>query len=270
MKTGLFEKIPNHVYHSEEYDYLSSTEIRNLLITPAHYKARKNEGERNTPALNFGSATHSMILQPELEEVAALPKIDKRTKAGKAEFAEFCDENEGKIIVSEKEYLTIQAMQKVLYKHKYAKRILDRKSIKKEVSAVWREDSGDDSFLCKLRADILSQATDNEFIVDYKTTGDASHYGFSRQIFNKGYHIQAYHYARGMKALTGKDHIFMFIAQEKEAPYAVNVFSVDEEVMEIAKDSWEKATSDYLESLKSGRWSAYKEGVWPINVPNWL
>jgi hypothetical protein len=58
-------------------------------------------------------------------------------------------------------------------------------------------------------------------IFDFKTCEDASPDACLRAILNYGYDIQAEHYRAVWKASTGEDRGFIFIFQEKSAPYEV-------------------------------------------------
>lgn len=54
--------------------------------TPAHFKYQQSEQRKPTPAMIIGSAVHCATLEPEAfnERYIVAPKIDKRTKDGKA------------------------------------------------------------------------------------------------------------------------------------------------------------------------------------------
>lgn len=89
MKPGIYQDISNEDYHnSPECNALSAGGIKSILKTPAHFKAAQT-GNSPTPAMIFGSAAHSYILTPQLGEVVQAPDINRRTKAGKEEWAEF-------------------------------------------------------------------------------------------------------------------------------------------------------------------------------------
>lgn len=68
--------------------------------SPMHYKYAVEHPEEPTEALRFGIAAHKFILEPEtfFDEFVTVPKIDRRTKAGKEEWAE--------LLASGKEFVT--------------------------------------------------------------------------------------------------------------------------------------------------------------------
>lgn len=268
MKEGLYENISANEYHnSGKYDFLSAGGIRNFLKSPAHYKAMidkdEEEKDRETPALLFGSAAHSIVLTPQLNEVVIEPDINKRTKEGKELYAHFKEENKDKIIVSEDIYETIFEMREVIKKHETASVLLE--SGIAESSGFWKHPKY--GFWCKIRPDW--RADDLNVIVDYKTAVDASLEGFSKSAFNFGYDIQARWYQYGMYCLTQIKYDFMFVVQEKTKPYAVSVFNVPMRMYEIGEQKIKKVCELYNECLEKDYWPAYNEGIQTLEIPTW-
>ena len=79
----MWKQISNEAYHGEYRSYLSSSDIRRLLRSPAHYRAPSTPPSE---AQEFGTLVHEAILEPELWAARCRPsgKIDRRTKEGKA------------------------------------------------------------------------------------------------------------------------------------------------------------------------------------------
>jgi len=79
----MWKQLTDEAYFNEFRSYLSSTDIRRLLRSPAHYKNPKIE---DSPALQFGSLVHEFVLLPHIAEARYRPKanVDGRTKEGKA------------------------------------------------------------------------------------------------------------------------------------------------------------------------------------------
>ena len=74
--------------------------------SPELYQYSKT-APRSAPGSSFriGTATHTICLEPSLWEskTAITPDCDKRTKDGKAAWAEFSDANAGKLILTQEE-----------------------------------------------------------------------------------------------------------------------------------------------------------------------
>ncbi|MEL6985998.1 MAG: PD-(D/E)XK nuclease-like domain-containing protein, partial [Actinomycetota bacterium] len=107
---------------------------------------------------------------------------------------------------------------------------------------------------------------------DYKTCDIADPEVFARAADNYGYPTQADHYLDGVRALTGAiDPAFVFIAQEKTAPYLVSVFELDHVAMQIGaiRNRW--ARDIYAECTATGHWPAYVPDHEPhlLALPRW-
>ncbi len=93
---------------------------------------------------------------------------------------------------------------------------------------IWQEGET----LLKARPDALAHALD--VIMDYKTTTNAAPAAFSRQIATMGYHYQASFYQRAVKSLTGKEPVFVFLAQENVAPFRCTFHGIAPSLKQIA------------------------------------
>ena len=71
------------VYHGLK-DIVSSSQLKELAKSPAHYKAALDAINKRTPALEFGDAAHTFILQPkEFERRFITMPLSIRTRRGK-------------------------------------------------------------------------------------------------------------------------------------------------------------------------------------------
>ena len=203
---------------------VSSGGLKSMAKSPAHYQAYMDQSSIQTSALNFGSAAHAMILQPDENLVAIMPDgIDKRTKAGKEAYQTFLTVSQGKIVITYDEAVTINGMIQAIDQTIWAKNILKKGMA--EQTYLWADK--ETGLECKCRFDRIYET----LVVDYKTTADASFEGFQKQAIKYGYHLQAAHYLDGLP----RDSQFVFIAQEKEPPYAVSVFNADGEFLEYGR-----------------------------------
>lgn len=228
------------------------------------------DDDEKSPAFLFGSACHKMVLEPESfeDEYAVAPNVDRRTKAGKEEWLQFCDQNEGKIVLGADDFKTIAEMSKAVTVHPLAGRMI---SGQHEVPFFWIDpDTGEK---CKCKADVV-KITDRKYVlVDYKTTTDASTETFNKHILRFGYHVQAAMYAEGVQVALGLDYRprFLFVAQEKKAPYAVNVIDVGEDVMNYGSTVYHELLRKYHECKEMDLWPGYVEDVpndsW---LPGWV
>ena len=111
MEPRVYGGIGNEEYHKGPG--LSSSDLKLLARSPLHYKTAKAFHPEETNAMRLGTAVHCAILEPDridVEYVLAPEGIDRRTKAGKAQWAEL--EATGKTILSCEEAQVVQGMVK--------------------------------------------------------------------------------------------------------------------------------------------------------------
>jgi len=218
--TEIFLDMPNETYHSA--NGISKSNLDKMHISPLHYKTYKDTPQEDTEALLFGRAYHTMIGQPELfdGEFAIAPKCDRRTKQGKADYESFLLEAGNKTILSEKDFDKLCKMKEAFYQHPIAPKLIDGGIF--ETSIFW--DNKDLDIRCKCRPDCIN----NDYIIDFKTTESSNPDEFMKSAYKYRYYAQSDWYQEGYKAAYGKrPKGFIFIAQEKTAPFAVTVFEAD-------------------------------------------
>ena len=228
------------------------------------------EESKKSPAFIFGSACHKMILEPEswTHEYTVAIQADRRTKEGKEAWARFCEEHAGKTIITPDDFETINEMRNALQECKLAADMIEGQH---EVPFFWTDPETGEK--CKCKADAVKTVDGKYVIVDYKTTTDASMEAFNRHILRFGYHVQAAMYTEGLQTALELDYRprFLFVAQEKNAPYAVNVVDVGEDVMNYGSTVYHELLRKYHECNEMDLWPGYVGDVandcW---LPGWV
>ena len=249
-------------------DYLKAEGISNSLLsrmkpTPANCKEHMDNPSEATPDMLFGRYLHSLVLEPETvaDTYAIKPECDRRTKVGKAIYAEFIEKSEGKPIVTLEQVEAGTAMQSRLNQSNAATTILE--GCEREVSVFWQDGTG---AAMKCRFDAIGKG----LIVDYKTCADASPAGFPKSIATFGYHRQAALYTDGYEAAFGeRPKGFVFIAQEKKAPYLTACYVLDGDSYSIGYDEYRRLLVQFLDCQADGVWSGYPDQVEEVSLPNW-
>lgn len=231
--------------------------------SPEKFKYEEEHPEEPTPALIFGQMVHKLVLEPETftDEFAVAPDVDRRTKDGKAAWALFAEMNEGKTIVKAEDYDTACAMRNALLENDLVMKLL---SGKHEVPLFWTDELTGEK--CKVRLDCFTPLSDMVLIVDYKSTNDAGTEAFIRSAINYGYDFQSAMYTEAVKRCMEKEAVFIFIAQEKEPPYAVNVLAADQLLVQRGYDTFRELLGIYHECKVSGNWYGYLGPANQINV----
>ena len=244
-----------------------------LLIppsTPAHFQGQVWGPRRE---FDFGRAAHRRILGEGAEfevlpstgwltakgEEAANPAATKEYKARRAEI-----EAAGLTPVSEKDAAIIDAMEERLRDHSTALDLLTGDG-DAEVS-MWGQDPASQ---CWLRGRMDYWNRDQGLIVDYKTTKSAAPVYAGTAMWKYHYELQAAWYLT-VAGLAGIDVTgFVFIMQEKHAPYAVSVVRLDEASVNVGRDEMRTVIDLWTRCRASGVWPAYADEVVTVGLPRW-
>ena len=246
-----FPYLDNNTYHNGPG--ISSSKIRRF--SQSQYHALEEVVEQ-TPAMTFGSAAHSLIVEGEaaffsdVVTIKGSPYTNANKQLKKDSLAK------GLSVITEEQRDTIYSMNNslVLEAEPYLRPNEDYPQVlksPKEVSIYWYEQD----LLCKTRADVVRNAFDNNFgedaivLVDYKTTSDCSVRGFTNSVRRYSYDLQAAWYKRGFERAGFKVADFVFVAQEKKPPYANKVFKMNHADMEIGWNFLSGYLEDYNKML---------------------
>ena len=250
---------------------ISASDLKRMVKSMAHWKySKEHPDEGDSADLKFGRAYHKLMLEPDdfNNEFVVSPKIDKRTKEGKEEYARFLVKAGNKEVIDEETYQKLLDMKKELYKTPFVKLLIKGEH---EKSFFWTD--AETGIKCKCRPDSFGQIKDQYICIDLKTTKDAETDHFMRDAIKLGYDIQASHYTQGLESTYGKNFKFIFIAQEKTAPYLVNVLEADEYFMASGKELRSILLNKYKECVENDVWPGYMDennGINSLSVPAWL
>lgn len=266
---GVYPDLSNDDYHGHKGS-ISKSGISLMLESPQKYKARYLDGyqQETTQPMIIGSATHTAVFEPDLfdSEYVVAPKFDKRTKAGKAAFAEFQETAGGRIVIDNKDALTINLIRDAVHSHPKAGAIV--KSAGAMVESSIFSEHAETGFLVKIRPDFM--LPDQGVMADLKTTTNASWQGFSKSIVNFTYHIQAGMYLEVARQQGFEVQDFLLIAVEKTPPYAVGVYYADREMIELGKEEYDRGMELYVECMSTGEFPGYnRDQIVKIALPQW-
>lgn len=253
-----------------EHEGISKSSLFKISKSPLHFKYAMDHPEENdTEALLFGRAVHKWILEPDTfyEEFAIMPTVDRRTNAGKEAYAKFLTLSEDKDVITEDMFSKIKEMADVVNSNEAAKKLICGEH---EHSFFWTDEQTGEP--CKCRPDILAEIGGRHIIVDYKTTDSAETSDFMKSAIKYGYDLQAGMYTEGMKANTGNDYMFVFIAQEKKPPYAINIVEATEDFISEGNQLFHDLLGIYHECKVTDNWYGYMQNgkTNVLDLPDWL
>jgi len=240
---------------------LSSSGLKMLKRSPEKFKYHQDNPTQPTPAMEFGTAAHMFILEPEEffnHYAVCEDDVDRRS----AKWKLFVADNPDKIHLKVSEYEQLKAMSEALKRQPLASIALDHKG-EIEVEKYWKDDGVD--FKCKLDKWIPHL----NMIVDYKTAKDASQAGFIKSAYSLGYHIQCAQYQAAYEK-EGIKPAFLFIVQEKEAPYLTEVFEPDDRFLAKGIEERNELIKTYKECEENNLWYSYNRGLRRLTLPAWV
>ena len=235
-------KDSNEEYHAHKS--ISASGLKTIHLQSVYHFL--NQKFKFSPAMNFGSAVHEVLLEDNTNKIVTLPELNLRTKAGKEERDLILKENKDKIVISQDENENIRKILTNYRKHNLALKLLSSLN-EREVSYYGEINS----IPVRIRADGIKL---NEYIIDIKTCQDASPKAFRSAIYRYAYHLQATFYCEGL----GYDpRTFRFIAIENKYPFNIAVYTMSEDMIERGKEAWRLAFNKWKDYIEKNIISSY-------------
>jgi len=236
---GIVQNLPFEEYRQQS-GLNQSTLKQWFSATP-----KKTTAYKNYQALQFGSAGHCLLLEPEMFPelyVRAPEGLNQRGKTGKKRWAEYEEQHPGKILLRTGEWERLENIRKVFEIHPQIKKLWKNGSA--EVSLFWQD--SEFALDCKARLDWFD--ADSAIIVDLKFTNNIAKAGVQKPI-QDFYAVQASWYVRAVTQLTTKVPDFFFIFIEKYAPHLIRVCSVSAEDLKHGQQKIECAIKNMSNNI---------------------
>lgn len=283
---GIHPATPMEDYH--RWPAASNSRLTKLRRSPAHLKACLEQPPEDTQALMIGRAIHCAILEPDVfdarytvaQQCGATKRGDGQrcTNAGilySSTLGWLCGVHlkgapagidASRVVLTETDYATCLGIRDSAFRHPSACALLSAEG-RPELSALWTDPQL--GIPCKARFDYHTPVFAGGAIVDVKSTKDAGRREFERSIFTLGYHRQAAFYLDGASVLhLDADH-FVFVAVEKEPPYAVATYRLTEGALDAGREQLRPLLQRYAECSLLGTWPAYADDIQDIALPDW-
>lgn len=253
---------------------LSQSGAKTLLDCPARFKWERDHGRASKRHYDLGHAAHKYVLGtgPRLVVIDA---DNYQTKAAQKKRDEA--RADGAVPLLRAEHDTVLAMAAALREHPVARYFLDPdKGGTPEQSLFWQD--GPTGVWRRARIDWLPGWTHNGRLVacDYKSAAHADDASVARACLTYRYHLQDHTYREGMQAVGLADNPgIVFVFQEKEPPFLVNVIDLDGAAKRAGRLLNRKAVDKYVECVTTGDWHGYERtrhgdiDVHYISLPPW-
>lgn len=269
---GIYQ-LDSDTYHADPVPQrlggsLSASGAKKLLPPncPATFHYQRTHGQPYKSVFDFGHAAHAHVLGIGAE-IVVVDAADWRTKAAKE--AKEAAHAAGKVPLLPDDARIVADMALAIREHPIASALLNPQHGKPE-QALFRQDEREGVWLRSM-LDWLPDAGDGRMIVpDYKTCQSAAPERFKKASADFGYHQQAAWYIDMVLALgLADDAAFVFIAQEKTAPYLVSVFEPDAQALRVGRAMNHQAIDIYAQCESSGVWPGYSQEVELLSLPPW-
>ena len=255
---------------------LSQSKLKELKQSPKHFWAKYidplRELEAESDELKFGKALHTFLLEKNTFEnkYIVTPKIDKRTKEGKAQYADFLLQSENKELMDESDMMAIKKMVENFYSKNMSKILQCNGLFEHEL--YWKDKEL--NIDCKAKPDFFIEPNNifkNGLLLDVKSTQDATPDIFARSIDKYGYYNQAGFYCNAVKQIYKTEEYpqFIIIAMEKKSPFEISFFEMDTLAVELGIEENKRLMALYKKCMDSGIWGGYPDELHAIGLPVW-
>lgn len=264
FETGLKRGLPFD--HYREIDAVSSSRLKVILRSPAHFRAGFQGAE--TPAMKTGTDTHAVLCTPEeiIRQYAVMPDFanDEHNVTSKGERSysratSYVREREeawrklhpGKIEIDQETLDRLLGLSSALSQCPVLFGL--RAGGEGEVGLTWTDEKT--GLHCKGRIDWLSIQKNRVVCLDYKTSRDVA--GFEKSIASYRYDLQMRFYQRGLEASGFANVEPWLCAVETQSPYGHRLAPVDADLLQQADVELDRLLAIVADCTERDEWPGY-------------
>lgn len=252
------DTLTNEEYHASKA--ISSSDVKAVLTSSIYHW--RNKSFKETPAMALGTAVHDMALEgghntvrgPETRRGAAWKDLEAECRA------------QGKVLLPEKEYDTAENIVEAIMRDAPSQKMLTDDGTEFEMSIFATCPTTGLELRC--RPDIMHRK--KAVLGDIKTTVDASPDGFTRQIYNFRYDVQAAFYTYVAELAGVKISHFAFLAVENSHPHAAHMHVMSMEALKLGHQDMMYGLKKIAEAKKAEDYSTGWPRFTMIYPPAWM
>lgn len=268
-KDGIYFDISHADYH--RMPAVNASLLKTVRqASPLHARYEQLNPKESTPAMEFGTAVHTAVLEPDkfAAEMACAPEgLDRRRKADKAIWEAFVIESAGKQIVSATDMQRIEAIVASVKENDRVMQFIDAEGAN-EATLIWTDSST--GLRCKAKFDRICTWQKWNCVLDLKTiNGYATEEKIQRAIGEYMYDLGAAWYLRGAEALAPMDRRFFWIFVESGPPFQARVVEPTAPMLEEGRLKAEKALRQWAECVKSGHFTGWGNDIIGVSLKPW-
>lgn len=249
------------ISHSKLTDFMDFTGGSPMRFYQRHV-AKTLAGERGEH-FDIGSAFHLLMEDPEKYKTAIIDSKFESYRTNEAKKWKREQIDAGRIILTREQALTLSMMHGRVLKHGVVQELI----ADTRAELTWRKNFG--AFTVQCRTDRYKPG----LIVDWKTVISIA--DFKRDIINHGYHSQDEFYRLTVGSCEGLSEEEMralrvvFVAVEKEPPFEVQPFELDEDSRAVARAEIILALKHLRRCYETGDWSR-PEKIEVVRLPSYF
>lgn len=279
-KVGLYDDVPDDVYHSDPVvtPSLNSTVCKEIIAESARHAwllhPRLNHALAETDkepsrAQDIGTAAHKLILGKG-RLIKELPFDDYKKKP--AQEARDAARAAGAVPILSEYMSRVRTLHEAFFDQLPGTELEDLfNNGTGEVTGVWQDI--EDTW-CRMRIDWLpdnARAGGHITIVDLKTANSVEPEAFTRSAYDLGYNISDAFYKRGCMALIPnvRSVDMLFAAIEQKEPHALTVHRFGGQAFDEADKQVDLAIGIWAGCLESGKWPGFDKETNIIDPPRW-
>ena len=260
--------LSNANYHASNAYSKSSLDIVNRDPSLLEWAKNAPEDESKKDGLIFGSAFHTMVLEPHLfdSEYIVMPQLNLRTNEGKAKKAEIEADAKAKnkALLTAEQMEQLKLMRGSVFAHPTAKKLFDNGIAERSFFYRWSP-----NIVVRIRPDWITEFNGLDFIVDLKSSGDASKFG--RSIEDYRYHVQDAFYSNIYNACTGKAPVFAFCVTGKMielGKYPTRMITLDAHDKDAGESAFIQNLTTIENCITSDIWGGFETVTRPRYARN--
>lgn len=268
----IISQSPYHFWHS------SPMNVKVVEETPEGEEEQEPDEVDEKAHFNVGKAAHDMLLmgQDWRKHYFVLPKGFKKNATKK--FAEAIAEREAAIeagmpVLRFQDAKVVEQVTKAIGANKDAINALSNGI--PEMTLAWQDK--ETGVWLRARPDWLPYSIINgqpvRVVTDLKFLAQTHcrPHGFSKALFDFGYHQSAAFYDDGIEAIYGQRATnWLFIAVEKDAPFSVSVYELPQQDVERGRFQNRQAIRTFADCLAADKWPSYtSEEIQMVGLPVW-
>jgi hypothetical protein len=247
------------VYHGDPVrgaESLSHSGMKTLATEcPALYRYERDNGREAKRAFDLGHLAHGYALGVG-QRIVVVDAKDWRSNAAKAERDEA--RAAGAVPVLKREDDAARAMGRSLRSNSRTGHLFEPGAGVTERALFWFDERF--GFWRRAKLDLTVRLADGRLaVIDYKSReGKVSRTGISKALWEFSYYTQDPYYRDGLKALgIDEDPVFLFVFQQRSAPYFATVVEADAETKAWGRLKVDEGLDLYARCLDTGVWPDY-------------